>query len=225
MMTPSLRRISAVALCGIVSAAALSGVAAWAGSSASTTTGGAMLLTENQSITTRQAVVTGALGMPITADIARDIPIASLSNIRPAVPTITPIRTESAVSAISSGANLTSLVTGGINSQSAVQRIVTQNITGGTTQQASFVITGDEDRSVSVSIPPSVSLGRVGGGDDLQFDTASSLNTGTLGQSRLASAQPGSGQLAFNVGGQVEMKPDLVAGAYAGVLRVTVQYN
>ena len=41
----------------------------------------------------------------------------------------------------------------------------------------------------------------------------------------MAAVTDGSGALAFDVGGRVQPSPSAAAGDYAGVLRVTVQYN
>ena len=107
---------------------------------------------------------------------------------------------------------------------------MTQRVSGlggrGAVQQASFVIMGDSDRSVSIAVPQSVALSRLGGsGEQLQFDAETSFAANELGQSRLGSSAGGSGQLAFDVGGKVRLAGDTVAGDYAGVLKVTVQYN
>jgi hypothetical protein len=188
--------------------AAMSGGAASASMSASSAADGSMLLLQSEAIVARQSVVTGAMGVPISVDIAKGITLASLPTIStPAV-------------AIS-GLGAPRLV---LQSQT-VAPTITPRVDIGTMQQASFVISGDRDLTVSIAIPTSVPLGKVGGGGDVEFATTSSLSAGNIGQSRLTGGQAESGQLAFDVGGHVEMGQNARAGAYAGVLRVTVQYN
>lgn len=108
--------------------------------------------------------------------------------------------------------------------ENAVTQQLSNQVGRGTVQQASFVIVGDNDRSVSIAVPETVALSRLGGEEQLQFDAQSSLAAGQLGQSRLGGSDTG-GELAFDVGGRVRLDGDTKAGDYAGVLRVTVQYN
>jgi hypothetical protein len=87
--------------------------------------------------------------------------------------------------------------------------------------QANFTITGDQDQSISVSVPTELALIRIGGNETVTFTTTSDLPDETAGQ-RLAG---GDGILAFNVGGRVAEGGDRVPGRYSGILRVTAQYN
>lgn len=89
------------------------------------------------------------------------------------------------------------------------------------TRNANFTITGDQDQSVSVSVPSELALTRIGGSETVTFTTISDLPNDEAGQ-RTASDD---GVLAFNVGGRLAEGGDRVAGRYAGVLRVTAQYN
>jgi hypothetical protein len=182
--------------------ATLSAGTASAGMTASSAADGSMVLLQTEAVIARQSVVTGAMGVPISVDIAKGITLASLPAA--STPTLAPrIMLES----------------------QAVSPIIAPRLEIGTTQQASFVISGDQDLAVSIAIPTSVPLAKVGGGGDVEFATTSSLGYTNIGQSRLAGSEAGSGLLAFDVGGHVEMKQNALAGAYAGVLRVTVQYN
>ena len=206
------RSVTTVVLGGL---ATLSGGAALGSMTASSAAGGSTLLVQAETILARQSVVTGATGAPISVDISRGIALASL----PAIPT--PAVAISGVAAPALSAATPKLV---LQSQT-VTPVISPQIQIGTTQQASFVISGDQDLAVSIAIPTSVPLAKVGGGGDVEFATTSSLGGSAVGQSRLSGSDAGSGQLAFDVGGHVEMKQNVLAGAYAGVLRVTVQYN
>jgi len=229
-------RSNVIAVCFAL-LAPLSGPA-WA--NASVDTSGSLSLIQAESVVARQSVVTGATGIPATVEIARNI---TLSTLAPASSAITAAATSFATANISTtNVNSTSINSSNVAApttatvattnpaipsiqESAVRPLITPKVEVGTIQQASFVISGDQDRSVSIAIPNSVPLTRIGGGEDVKFDTASSLDRSNIGQSRLTAETGGSGQLAFNVGGKVDMKDNVVAGAYAGVLRVTVQYN
>lgn len=92
-------------------------------------------------------------------------------------------------------------------------------------QHANFIIVGDSNRSVSISVPRSIALQRLGGVEAVQFDAETSLDQDQPGQRRLAATSDGAGALAFDVGGRVRLARNAIAGDYAGILRVTVQYN
>jgi hypothetical protein len=193
--------------------ALLSGGTASAGVTASSAADGSILLLQNDNIIARQGVVTGAFGVPISVDIARGVALATL-----------PYISKSALAV--SGVSVPRLFLQSQTVAPAITPRVEFGTTQGAIQQASFVISGDQDLAVSITFPTSVALGKVGGGGgDVEFATTSSLGAGKIGQRLLPGTHAGLGQLAFDVGGHIEMKQNVLAGAYAGVLRVTVQYN
>lgn len=166
-------------------------------------TGASLLLSERVAIGMSQNLVIGSVSFASTPTVSTISPVSPLA--------ISPM-SGSAVPVISSQmGNFTQRLAG--------------DVSRGTVQQASFVIIGDSDRSVSISVPDTVALSRLGGNEQLEFDSETSLAAGDLGQSRLAVAPGGGGELSFDVGGRVQVADNTVAGDYAGILRVTVQYN
>ena len=107
----------------------------------------------------------------------------------------------------------------------SVQREIGQVVSRSGLQQASFTIIGDRDQVVSVSVPESISLQQLGGEGEVKFNPETSLASNGLGGGRLSAGTDGTGELAFDVGGRVQSPSSATAGDYAGVLKVTVQYN
>jgi hypothetical protein len=162
-------------------------------------TNSSLLLSERVSIGISQNLVVGAVNL-IPAAISPTSSVVLARSVTTMIPTIAP------------------------RMGSFTQRL-TADVSRGTVQQASFVIVGDSNRSVSISVPDSVALSRLGGNEQVAFNSETSLPLNDLGQSRLGVAPGGGGQLAFGVGGRVQAADNMVAGDYAGILRVTVQYN
>lgn len=116
----------------------------------------------------------------------------------------------------------------GLSSPPIVRAVVAQSRVGAESaaidpavSHANFVITGERDQSISVELPETLPLVRVGGDEIVTFATNSDLPD-RRGNVRMASAD---GVLAFNVSGRIADGGDRVAGRYSGVLRVTAQYN
>jgi hypothetical protein len=107
----------------------------------------------------------------------------------------------------------------------AVQREIGQVVSRSGLQQASFTITGDRDQVVSISVPQAISLQQLGGEGEVEFNPVTSLAANGYDGSRLNAGSDGTGELAFDVGGRLQSAPMASAGDYAGVLKVTVQYN
>jgi len=91
-------------------------------------------------------------------------------------------------------------------------------------QQASFTIIGDKDQVISIAVPSAISLSRLSGEGEVAFNPAMNL-AGLARESRLTASADGMGELAFDVGGRVQPSPSATAGDYAGILKVTIQYN
>ena len=107
----------------------------------------------------------------------------------------------------------------------SIQRDIGRVISRSGLQQASFTIIGDQDQLISITVPASISLGRLYGEGEVEFTPVATVAGGAFGESRLVASADGTGTLAFDVGGRLEPSPSATAGAYAGVLQVTVQYN
>jgi len=107
----------------------------------------------------------------------------------------------------------------------SIQRDIGRVISRSSLQQASFTIIGDRNQVVSIAVPPSVALTRLSGEGEVEFTPQATVTGNDVGESRLVASADGTGTLAFAVGGRLEPSPSATAGAYAGVLQVTVQYN
>ena len=107
----------------------------------------------------------------------------------------------------------------------ALERQIGEVVSRSGLQQASFTIIGDRDQVVSVSVPEMIALQQLGGENEVAFRPVTSLTANGFDGSRLGTGAGGTGELAFNVGGSVQSSPTASAGDYAGVLKVTVQYN
>jgi hypothetical protein len=107
----------------------------------------------------------------------------------------------------------------------AVQRDVGRVVSSAGLQRASFTIIGDRDQVVSIAVPPSISLSRLSGGGEVGFSPVTSLTGNGGSANTLHASADGMGALAFDVGGRLQPSPSASAGDYAGVLKVTVQYN
>ncbi|ATE64991.1 DUF4402 domain-containing protein [Rhizorhabdus dicambivorans] len=166
-------------------------------------TEGRVSIVEPSSATTEQGMVIGAVTLPLMNNIGTSAGAVSL-----------PLPTALAGSA--------SAVRIGTES---IQRDIAQVISRVEQSRASFTIIGDRDQVISIAVPQTVSLLRLSGDGEVEFNTVTSLSTGPLGASRLIATPDGTGALAFNVGGQVQPNPSTTSGDYAGVLIVAVQYN
>jgi hypothetical protein len=107
----------------------------------------------------------------------------------------------------------------------SIQREIGQVVSRTGLQQASFTIVGDRDQVVSINVPETISLQQLGGQGEVAFNPVTSLSSNGFDRSRLAAGSGSTGELAFDVGGRVQDSPTATAGDYAGVLKVTVQYN
>ncbi len=152
--------------------------------------------------TAEQEMVTGSVVLPLEMSIGASVGSVSLPPPPTTFSSGTPIR---------------------IGTES-IQRDIGSVISRSNLQQASFTIIGDQDQVVSIAVPPSVPLSRLSGEGQVEFTPQATVNGG-LGESRLVASADGTGTLAFDVGGRLEPSPSATAGAYAGVLQVTVQYN
>jgi hypothetical protein len=106
-----------------------------------------------------------------------------------------------------------------------IQRDIGSVVARSSLQRASFTIIGDQDQVVSITVPPSVPLSGLSGEGEVEFTPQATVNGGGLGESRLVASADGTGTLAFDVGGRLDPSTSASAGAYAGVMQVTVQYN
>jgi hypothetical protein len=165
-------------------------------------TDASLTIVEPSSTTTEQGLVIGAVTLPLMTSIG--VSAGSLS--LPPAATINP---------------LTNVRIG----TESVQREIAQVVSRTGLQQASFTIIGDRDQVVSISVPETISLQQLGGEGEVAFNPVTSLTSNGFDGSRLGTGTGGTGELAFNVGGSVQSAPTASAGDYAGVLKVTVQYN
>lgn len=183
-------------------AAAVAIVAAPLLAASSILTDASLTVVEPGSTTTEQGMVIGAVSLPLLTNIGVSAGAVSL----PPPTQINPLRN------ISIGTE-------------AVQREIAQVVSRPGLQQASFTIIGNRDQVVSVDVPKMISLQQLGGGGEVGFRPVTSLAVNSFDWSRLGAGDGGIGELAFNVGGSVQSSPTATAGDYAGVLKVTVQYN
>ena len=174
------------------------GAALWAASSVNSVASVSILAPS--SAITGQDVVTGSVVLPLVSTIGSSVGAIGLP----------PPSTLSGLGQFRIGTEAFSRQLGRVISQSGLQ-------------QASFTIIGDRDQVISIAVPPSVSLSRLGGDGEVEFSPET--NIAGNGESRLVASADGSGTLEFGVGGHLEPSSLATAGDYAGVLRVTVQYN
>jgi len=92
-------------------------------------------------------------------------------------------------------------------------------------QRASFTIIGNRDQVISITVPQEIPLSQLNGDGEIAFSPLTTYSGGSGGSDRLTASADGLGTLAFDVGGRIASAPSATAGDYAGVLRVTVQYN
>lgn len=169
-------------------------------SAASVTTSASLSVLAPSLLATDQEIVTGMVALPLVSAIGANtgtlgLPPQSFSSVGPVN-----IGTES------------------------IRRDIGQVISRSGLQQASFTIIGDSDQVISIAVPPSISLSRLSGEGEVEFNPVTTM-AGLGGEGRLVASADGVGELAFDVGGRLQPTPDAAAGEYAGVLRVTVQYN
>lgn len=80
-----------------------------------------------------------------------------------------------------------------------------------------FTASGEANRALSISIPPSFNLVRAGGGSTLQVAVSSNAGgSGTLNSS---------GTYTFGVGGSINVSTSTLTGVYTGSFVVSVAYN
>lgn len=177
-----------------------SGVAAlWAASSV--TSDATLSILAPSSTVTEQEMVTGMVTLPLVSAIGSG---AGSMNL--------PTQTFSSVGSVRIGTE-------------SLERDIAQVISRAGLQQASFTIIGDRDQVISIAVPPTISLSRLSGEGEVEFSPVTTMAGGADGGSRLHASADGTGELAFDVGGRLQPSPSATAGDYAGVLRVTVQYN
>ena len=195
-------RLHALSLrCAVPLALMAGGASLWAASTVTAIS--SVSIVGPSSATTEQEMVTGSVALPLGASIG-----AAVGGISLPLPPST----------FSSGAQFR------IGTES-IQRDIGRVISRSGLQQASFTIIGDQDQLISITVPASISLGRLYGDGEVEFTPVATVAGGAFGESRLVASADGTGTLAFDVGGRLEPSPSATAGAYAGVLQVTVQYN
>lgn len=86
---------------------------------------------------------------------------------------------------------------------------------------ATYSITGEGGRIVSVAVPASFTMTRVGGAQTLEVTTARSV----AGNLTLSGSLGTAGSAAFAVGGSFPIASTTATGDYSGTFNVTVQYN
>lgn len=159
----------------------------------------AVTIVQPASVTAEQAVVIGAVALPL----------------------INTIGTSAGSATLPLPAGFTAPPRISVGTEAAEQ--VAQSIRPGLSSQASFTLTGDPDQVVSIIVPQTVSLLRLNGQGEVEFSTTTSIAGG--GGTRLVAFGRDSGALAFDVGGALQPNASAEAGNYAGVLVVAVQYN
>jgi Mat/Ecp fimbriae major subunit len=85
-----------------------------------------------------------------------------------------------------------------------------------TVSSAKFDIAGAASQLVGISIDPSVTLNRTGGGATMSASLTTSIPSVTLS---------GAGAGSFNAGGVLNVAATQAAGAYTGTFNVTVNYQ
>lgn len=176
------------------------GTSLWAATSALTNV--SLTIVESTTAITEQGMVTGAITVPLMSNIGVSAGAVSLPP----------------------PAQLNTLANVRIGTES-LQRDIGQVVSRTGLQQASFTILGDADQVLSIDVPSTITLQQLSGNGAVEFSPVTSLPGGAIGGNQMAAVTDGSGALAFDVGGRVQPSPSAAAGDYAGVLKVTVQYN
>ncbi len=92
----------------------------------------------------------------------------------------------------------------------------------GTTNPAKFIATGEGGATVSVSIPPTFSMG-VGPGTPIVVTTSTDLATPAT--TSLGGSLGSASSKTFYVGGSASIPSSQLSGVYSGTFAVTVTYN
>jgi hypothetical protein len=193
-------RLSVLSLGGALALSMTTGVAAlWAASSVNSDA--AVSILAPSSTVTEQEMVIGMVTLPLISAIGSG---AGSMNL--------PTQTFSSIGSVRIGTE-------------SLERDIAQVVSRAGLQQASFTIIGDRDQVISIAVPPTISLSRLSGDGEVEFSPITNMGGGVDGDSRLHASADGTGELAFDVGGRLQPSPSATAGDYAGVLRVTVQYN
>ncbi len=179
----------------------LGGTSLWAASSV--LTNASMSIVESTSSITQQGMVTGAVTVPLMQNIGA---VAGSVSLPP------PTQLASNLSNVRIGTE-------------SLQRSISEVVSRAGLQQASFTIIGDADQVLSIDVPNRIRLQQLSGNGEVDFSPVTSLPGGAIGGNQLVAATDGTGALAFDVGGRVQPSATAAAGDYAGVLKVTVQYN
>lgn len=90
--------------------------------------------------------------------------------------------------------------------------------------EATFIVTGAAGQSLSIAMPATVSLARVGGSQVMTVAMTTNMTDPANGLI-LAGGPGGGGTLSFSVGGRIVLTRDTVAGDYRGMVSATAQYN
>ncbi|MDE2489059.1 MAG: DUF4402 domain-containing protein [Alphaproteobacteria bacterium] len=88
-------------------------------------------------------------------------------------------------------------------------------------QRGGFVVEGQRGESISVSVPPSITLTNTSG----QGSLAISTNTTAVGVATLSVGTGASGSYTFYVGGSFALSPTTPSGAYQGSYTVSANYD
>jgi len=91
----------------------------------------------------------------------------------------------------------------------------------GGTSRAKYTIAGEGGQAVSITVPGTFSMTRVGGSETLLVSLSSDLGASTSLSSSLGNA----GTKNLNVGGSFELSTGSLTGAYSGTFDVTVAYQ
>ena len=89
-------------------------------------------------------------------------------------------------------------------------------ISGNPATRAAFTVSGTPQTNINVTYPQTFNLTRTNGSETLQVSLTSSVGGGQLNSS---------GTLSVNMGGQLVVAANTVAGAYTGTYTVTAAYN
>lgn len=87
--------------------------------------------------------------------------------------------------------------------------------------RATYTVDGEGGRIISVDVPASFAMSRVGGGGTLTVSTSKTIGATVTLSGSLGAA----GSASFGVGGSFELGSDTASGSYVGNFAVTVQYN
>lgn len=105
-----------------------------------------------------------------------------------------------------------------IDAASSLRTVTGGQGLGGGAGAAGFTITGQAGETVSVGIPPSITLT---GASTITVTTSSTV----AGTPILQGAQGGPGEYTFRVGGSFPIQSNTPTGAYTGAFTVTADYN